>query len=247
MKKIVALLLLVIAVSQVHAQDTVITSTPKKRDWSKSNVASRPKDHFMIQLGYNHWSKTPDSIQTSGLPRSINVYFLMDFPFKTNPRYSVAVGAGIANDHQSFKDTYIDITGMRADKLSFIDVGDTNHFKKYRLSTTYLEAPIELRFSSDPENNMKSWKGAIGVKVGTLIGAATRGKDLVNKDGGSINAYVMKEKASRYFNKTRLSVMGRVGWGIVSIYASYQINAFVKEGFGPDIRPLQFGVTVSGL
>lgn len=160
---------------------------------------------------------------------------------------SVALGAGVGVDNQKFSKTYIDISGQKADKLSFIDVSDTNYFKKYKLTTTYLEAPVELRFSSDPEHNLKSWKAAIGVKVGTLISATTRGKTLVNSNGGTVNAYTMKEKATRYFNKTRLSVTGRIGWGIASIYASYQVNAFIREGSGPDIRPFQIGLTLSGL
>ncbi|MBC7848900.1 MAG: hypothetical protein H7Y31_04150 [Chitinophagaceae bacterium] len=248
MKKVVTLVTgLVLFVGLYAQRDTTQPVSRTKRDWSKVNVANRPKDHFLLQLGYNSWTKAPDSLQFSGIPLSYNFYFLMDFPFKTNPRYSVAIGAGIATDNMTFENTSIDITGSRADRLSFTDVGDTNHFKKYKLINTYLEAPVELRFSSDPEQNMKSWKGAIGVKVGTMIGAGTRGKSLVNSAGNSVNNYVLKERAKRYFNSTRLSVMGRFGYGIFSIYASYQINAFIKEGAGPDVRPLQVGLTISGL
>mgnify|MGYP003529891285 FL=1 len=85
------------------------------------------------------------------------------------------------------------------------------------------------------------------MKVGTLIGAGTRGKTLVNKSGNTVNSYVLKERSKRYFNSTRLSITGRVGYGAFSLYASYQINAFIKEGTGPDIRPLQVGLTISGL
>ena len=80
-----------------------------------------------------------------------------------------------------------------------------------------------------------------------MVGAHTRGKDFVNKNGATLNAYVLKEKTTKYFNTTRLSVTGRIGWGIVSLYATYQVNPFIKEGFGPDVRPLQFGVMLSGL
>jgi len=246
MKKIVAFLFVLMALNQVHAQDSVVTpAVKKKKDWT--SVLTRPKDHFMVQFGYNLWTEKTDTINTSGFPRSVNVYFLMDFPFKTDPRWSVAIGAGYANDWQTFKDTYIDITGSRGNRLAFYNVKDTNHFSKYRLSTSYLEAPLELRFSSTPERNMSSWKAALGVKIGWMVGAHTRGKDFVNKNGTTINDYVLKEKTSKYFNTTRLSVMGRIGWGIVSLYAAYQVNPFIKEGFGPDVRPLQFGVMISGL
>jgi hypothetical protein len=247
MKKVVVLFFGILALAQSWAQDTTGTGKSGRKDWSKVSMANRPKDHFLIQVGYGSWTKKPDSINTKGIPLSVNVYFMMDFPFKGNPRYSVAFGAGVGTDNISFEKTYIDVTGMRADKLSFVNVADTNYFKKYKLSTTYLEAPIELRFAGNPEYSLKSWKGALGVKVGTLVGAGTRGKTLVNKSGNTVNSYVLKERSKRYFNSTRLSITGRVGYGAFSLYASYQINAFIKEGTGPDIRPLQVGLTISGL
>lgn len=248
MKKVVGFLLLVCAFSFTQAQDSVIVSKSKKKDWSKVNLNGRPKDHFLIQMGYNSWTKKPDTLQTKGLPLSFNFYFMLDFPFKGDPRWSAAIGAGFGVDNQKFENTSIDIAGLKSStELHFNNVKDTTHFKKYKLTNTYLEAPVELRFSSNPEDNMHSWKGAIGVKVGTMISATTRGKTLLNGSGGTINNYVEKQKSKRFFNGTRLSVMGRFGYGIVSVYAAYQFNPFIKDGVGPDIRPLQVGITISGL
>ena len=246
MKNAIVVFLMLASVVFARAQDSSLTKKSRK-DWSKVNLANRPKDHFLLQVGYGTWTKRPDSIVTAGIPISYNFYFMMDFPFKSSPQYSVAVGAGIATDNQSFDKTYIDISGSKTNKIGFINVADTNHFKKYRLTTTYAEAPIELRFTSDPVSNLKSWKAALGVKVGTIIGAGTRGKNLVDKNGNTVNAYVLKERSKRYINSTRISIMGRFGYGIVSVYASYQINTFFKEGTGPDVRPLQVGITISGL
>ena len=53
---------------------------------------NRSNDHLLIQLGINSWANMPDSIQTKGLSRTFNIYFMMDFPFKTNPHFSVAAG-----------------------------------------------------------------------------------------------------------------------------------------------------------
>lgn len=248
MKKVVGFLLLACAFSLTQAQDSVIVSKSKKKDWSKVNLNGRPKDHFLIQMGYNSWTKKPDTLQTKGLPLSFNFYFMLDFPFKSDPRWSAAIGAGFGIDNQKFENTSIDLAGLKSStELHFNNVKDTTHFKKYKLTNTYLEAPVELRFSSNPEDNMHSWKGAIGVKVGTMISATTRGKTLLNGSGGTINNYVEKQKSKRFFNGTRLSVMGRFGYGIVSVYAAYQFNPFIKDGVGPDVRPLQVGITISGL
>lgn len=246
MKQLVVLLLPLLSFSAIVAQDSTALNKGN-RDWSQLNLSNRPKDHFMIQLGYDSWTQKPDSISTTGLPRSINVYLMFDLIFKTAPRFSVGIGAGIGSDNVYFEKTIIDITGRNANRLGFENVADTNHFKKYKLNTAYLEAPVELRFTANPASPNKSWKGAIGVKVGTLLNAHTKAKNLQNKSGDVISTYIAKERSKRYFNSTRFSVTGRVGYGVLSLYASYQVNAFIKEGFGPDIRPLQIGLTISGL
>jgi hypothetical protein len=211
------------------------------------NIANRSKDHLLLQLGFDNWANMPDSINTRGISRSFNMYFMFDFPFKTNPHLSVGIGAGIATNNMYFKDTYIDIAGRTANRLSFKDVSDTTRFKKYKLLTSFLEAPVEFRYSAKPENPKKSFKAAIGVKVGTMLAASTKGKNQLNSAGQSVNNFTQKEKSKKYFNTTRLSATARVGYGNLSIYGSYQVNTFIKEGFGPDVRPYSIGITLSGL
>ncbi|MBD0284692.1 MAG: PorT family protein [Bacteroidota bacterium] len=206
----------------------------------------RSNDHFLIQLGYTTWQGKPDSIKTTGFPRTFNAYFLFDFPFKTNPHLSVAFGAGVATDNIYFSKTNVGIK-ENTSTLRFRNVADTSHFKKYKLATTYLEAPVELRFSSNPEDNKKSFKIALGAKVGTLVGAATKGKNLQNKSGNNIGSYIQKEKSKHFFNQNRLSATGRIGYGSFSLFVSYSLTPLFKEGLAPAIRPLTVGLTLSGL
>lgn len=217
-----------------------------KKDWSKVSLANRSNDHFMIQLGYDKWAGQPDSIKTKGLSRSLNVYFMLDFPFKTDPRFSIGLGAGVSGSSTFFDKTIVQVAGGGS-RLAFRNVADTNYYKKFKLSTVYLEAPIELRFATDPEHNARSWKFAVGGKIGTMINAHTKGKNLLNKSGNTINAYTMKETSKRFFNSTRLSATARVGIGVFSLFGSYQVNNYLKDGAGPDLHPYSVGLSISGL
>jgi hypothetical protein len=172
---------------------------------------------------------------------------MFDFPFKTSPRFSVGLGLGLGTDNFYLDKMTVDIAGRSNNTLSFRNVSDTNYFKKYKVATTFLEIPVELRFAANPENTNKSWKVAVGGKVGTMLSAMTKGKNLMSRNGGTILSYTEKIKSKRFFNSTRLSVTGRISKGIFGIYGSYQINQFVKDGAGPDIRPFQIGLTISGL
>lgn len=219
----------------------------KKLNLAQLGIANRSKDHLLIQVGIDNWANKPDSISTKGLSRSFNMYLMFDFPFKTNPHLSVAVGAGISTSNIYFNNTYVDIAGKTNTSLSFTDVSDTTRFKKFKLMTTFLEAPVEFRYVRNPALPKKSFKAALGGKIGTMLSATTKGKNLLNGSGNNINAYTQKEKSKRFFNTTRISVTGRAGFGSLSVFGSYQVNAFVKEGFGPDVRPYSVGLTLSGL
>jgi hypothetical protein len=243
MKKIALFAVSCFLINSLVAQDSTITIKKKKEP---INLAGRANDHLMIQLGYTGWAGQPDSINTSGFSKSFNVYFMFDFPFKTNPKLSMAFGPGISSDHIIFKDTYVGIKDI-TETLQFRDQSDTNHFKKTKLNTTYLEAPIEFRYTANPLNSDKSFKFAIGAKVGTLIKAHTRNKDFEDKNGNTLNSYTMKESSKRFFNTTRLVGTARVGLGHFTLYGSYQITSLFKEGVAADIKPFSIGLTISGL
>jgi Outer membrane protein beta-barrel domain len=240
MKKI-ALFFVVFAVSaSVSAQEKPATKT--------SDIVNRAGDHIVLQLGSDIWMNAPDSITShkKGLARSANVYVMMDKPLKSDNRYSFAFGLGVGTSNMYFKRYKTDIASTST-KLPFTNLDSANHFKKYKLTTAYLEVPVELRFTNDIKNPKKSLKAAIGVKVGTLLNAHTKGKTLQSKTGSVVNNYIEKQSDKHFFNSTRLAVTARVGFANYSLFASYQINGLLKDGAGPQIKPLQVGISLSGL
>lgn len=241
MKKILSLSICAFLSMSLFAQENPVP--PKKKQ--TIDLSNRPNDHLLLQLGYTKWNGKPDTINTSGLSKSINGYFMFDFPFKTNPHLSMAFGPGISSDHILFTKTHVGIKD-NTPTFQFTNQSDTNNFKKTKLATVYLEAPVEFRYSGDPLTG-KGIKFAIGVKVGTLISAHTRNSKFQSKSGTTLNDYVMKEASKRFFNKTRLSGMVRIGYGHFSIYGSYQFTTLFKDGLGPVVKPFSIGLTLSGL
>src|ERR1700733_8643322 len=132
MKKITLLCFCALLATALFAQDSTVT---RKKP---INLSNRANDHFLLQLGYAGWNGTPDTIKTGGLSRSINIYLMLDFPFKTNPHLSMAAGPGSGSDHISFKKTYVGIKHATP-TLRFINQADTTHFKKTIIATAYLE------------------------------------------------------------------------------------------------------------
>ena len=206
-----------------------------------SQLSGRAADHFMLQLGYNGWASAPDSFRTGGLNRTFNMYFMFDFPFKSDSRFSAAIGAGIGTDNMFFKKTSVD---LRKYPLNFMH--DTvSTYKKYKIATGYLEVPVELRYASNPTHFNKSFKVALGMKVGTMVDAHTKAK--ISRDREGYGGYTQKIRDKRNFNTTRLAATLRVGYGVFSIFGTYQLNEFIREGAGPNVKPYSIGLTISGL
>ena len=223
------------------------TAKPVKKDWSKTDLARRANDHFMFQLGYDNWAGTPDSIHIQGFNRSVNVYFMFDFPFKTDPRFSIGAGLGIGCSNIFFHQQEVLVAAYSNTTLAFPDEAGGNHYKKFKLVTTYLEAPIELRYCLDPENTNKSWKFAVGAKVGLMLSAYTKAKTLQNSAGQTLGNYIQKESSKQFFNTTKLAGTARINKGVFGLFGQYQFNSLIKNSAGPAVFPFSAGITITGL
>lgn len=238
MKKLLFIVFALVTVSAASAQDKKV----------KGGFMTRTGDHLMLQLSSDHWIGAPDSIKSrmKGLSRGLNFYVMLDQRFKGSPQWSVAFGLGVGTSGVYFKNMAVDLKS-KTTTLPFRNVDSIDHFKKYKLATSFLEVPLELRFTLHPENESKSFKAALGVKVGTALNVHTKGKTLVDKNGSGLNSYTAKESARGFFNSTRLAATARIGYGNFSLFGSYQINNILKDGVGPDMKLLQVGLTFSGL
>ena len=175
---------------------------------------------------------------------------MLDLPFKTDPRFSVALGPGIGVDNMFFEETNITIANIQK-PLEFQNLADTNHFDKYKLVNAFAELPLELRFVMNPQNSNKSFKVAIGAKFGVLVSAHTKGKRWVDKNDNLVpgfnEKFIQKNKDKYFFNGNRLAGTFRVGYGFLTAFATYQIGSLIKEGQGPQVKPYVIGLTISGL
>jgi outer membrane protein with beta-barrel domain len=260
MKKYFVTAMIFLAATAVFAQKSDTTSILRKapvanppsksvkKDWSKVVLSNRrAADHFMFQLGYDNWAGAPDSIHIQGFNRSANFYFMYDFPFKTDPRFSIGAGIGIGSSNIFFHQQEVMVAAYANSTLAFPDESEENHYKKFKLVTTYLESPIEMRFALDPEHTNSSWKFAVGVKVGLLLSAYTKAKDLETATGQVLGDYIQKESSKQFFNSTKLAGTARVSKGPIGIFGQFMVNGLIKSSAGPSVFPFSMGIMLSGL
>lgn len=242
MKKLLFIVFALVTVTASYAQQK------EKEKKKNTGFMSRTGDHLMLQLTSDYWIGTPDSIdqRINGFARGANVYIMLDQRFKGAQQWSVAFGIGVGTSNMYFKNMVVDIKA-KTNKLPFNVVDSIDHFKKYKLTTAFLEIPLELRFTLKPQQEMKSIKFAVGVKVGTALNVHTKGKNLLDKNGTLINSYTAKETGKSYFNTTRLAATARVGYGNFALFGSYQFNNIFKDGVAAEMKLIQVGLNFSGL
>lgn len=214
----------------------------------KTDFSPKANDHFMVQFSSDNWLDAPDSIRskTKSISRGANVYVMYDKSFKENPKYSIAFGIGIGTSNVYFDKMTVNINGSTP-QLGFYNLDTTFHFSKFKVSTAYAEIPLEFRYFSNPKNPNKSFKLALGAKIGTLINAHSKGKTLLNGSGTTINQFTQKVSAKGYFNTTRIAATARVGYGNFSVFGSYNLTTMFKDNVAANIKLLQLGICFSGL
>lgn len=233
----VLLLAILLPFTSAMAQDVVKEKNDKKDEKVVKKLA---RDFLMLEFMYCGWLNTPDSINTSGIGRGFNVYLCYDFPFK-NSSFSFAGGIGIGTDNIYLGGNQeIMLNGTDSLTSQAIFQPESRTYKKYKLTTTYLEAPFELRYFGNKYNRNRGFKAAIGLRVGTLIGAHTKGKE----EGTKI---VYKVGTKNYLETWRFAATARVGWGNFTIKGTYNLTNLYKENLGPPITPYSIGLCITGL
>ena len=244
MKKVILSLLTILLFSGLAKAQT---ATKEKK---MADLSSRPADHLMIQFGVDSWSGGPDSVKTSGIGKHFNIYFMMDKPFKSNNKFSLAYGLGFGTNNQYIdKGTYVDLA-QSANTIQFKQLDSiANRFDKQKVATVYVQVPAELRYYSNPANPAKSWKFAAGLKVGLLFKGYTKAKDFQTFQGSSIygKTYIQKVSNKRFFTSNDITLTARAGYGLLSLNVGYSVTPVLRDGFGPSFNRLSVGLSISGL
>ncbi|MEP7163055.1 MAG: outer membrane beta-barrel protein [Ferruginibacter sp.] len=240
MRKLLVVVLVLLASMPAFSQTA--------KDKKNKDILSRSGDHLMLQLSSDHWLGAPDSVKShiKGFSRGINVYAMLNKPFRADPRFSIAFGIGVGSSNIYFKKMTVDIAATTT-ALPFTATDTTEHYKKFKLSNTFLEVPIEFRFTSNPETPNKAIKVALGAKIGTMLNAHTKAKTLQDASGKTISNAIEKTNTKSYFNTTRLALTARIGYGNFTLFGAYNVTAMFKDAVAADIKLLQVGLTFSGL
>jgi hypothetical protein len=224
MKKIALLCFLVAVLVPSFAQEVA----PKK-------TSARPDipGTFVLEIGLNRALGAPSQFK-QGLwgSRSLNIYYQYELRILKS-RFSFVPGIGFSLERWKFKDgrilAYNDASvGTELALWAPNRLGYTSGVRKSQLITNYFEIPVELCYRTRPEDPARSFKIAIGGRIGYLFDSFSKVK---YKDDGQVKH--IKDKQDFELTKIRYGLTGRIGVGNVSLFGYYNLNSLFESGKGP--------------
>jgi len=111
---------------------------------------------------------------------------------------------------------------------------DSINYTKNKITMTYFQVPLLLNYTINPYNRKRSVRLSAGPYASLLIHSHTKRESA--KQGTE------KEYDSFNLNSLQYGVSARVGYRFVELYCNYALNPLFRDGRGPDLHALSFGI-----
>jgi hypothetical protein len=194
---------------------------------------AKRKFTFGLDVFTDIWQDTPAALDEKTINPGVNIFGSYNFMFgESNVSLSPGIGLGV---HNMFTDTWLRVT---SDSAFFEAIPETLSYKKYKMTNTYFDIPIELRYKSEGE-----FRVAVGFKFGFLMKAQSKykGDNYIEETSDQV---IIKTGKFNFIEKNRYGFTGRIGYKWLNIWAYYQLSTLFEEGKGPAMYPISVGITV---
>lgn len=221
-KKLTILLLFILSGSAAVAQGT--TDAPEKKK-GRPNIPGT----FQLDLGFNFPSEKAGFNTSFFGSTAVNIYYFYDMRLGKS-KFSIHPGIGFGLERYKFNNNKTLGYNTTQDTV-FMVPSQFSNLRKTKLITNYLDIPLEVRFSTRPDDPNRSFKISLGFKVGVLFDSYTKQK--YSDDGEK-----KKEKNKQNFNlfPIRYGPYFRIGGGNLSVFGYYSISPLFKNGgFGEKV------------
>jgi len=236
MKKVIVLLITVLCMGTLLAQET----SSRSRSSFNSDYQTYKKVSFGTDFTYDIWQSMPEAVGRKGFNRSAS--FFATYNFRLNEsKFYVCPGLGF-----NFRNIYgkallerDSITG-----ITYVPIPKGTSYKKAKTTLSYIELPIDLRYS------YKRFQAGIGIKVSCNIGVASKYKGKQFKEDGMAGAASegsqIKEKWLQIPDAERFQFGAqlRVGYSWIHAYGYYSFSKVFKKSTEIEMYPISVGISV---
>ncbi len=216
------LLLAAFLCSNTMAQESSDTPQPSRR-----SLPDLPGS-FVLEFGFHRALDAPDTFDIGFWgSRTVNVYYQLDKRIG-NSKFSVHPGIGLSLERFKLTNNYTLTSTVSETQL--IPASDLYPgVKKSMLITNYIDVPVEIRFSTRPDDPSRSFRASIGGRVGYLYDSFTKIK---YSDEGEVRS--IKNKQNYNLRKLRYGAFFKIGVGNLGLITHYNITPLFDDNEGPE-------------
>lgn len=240
--------------------------------WLRKNRTKKFRGHWAgVGLGLNGYVNPQfnsnfgmaDSYLSLRFEKSMNVnlnFFEQNIPLNKAKTIGMVTGLGLSfNDYRFSNPTYLDNS---AQQLTGYFIRETS-VRKSKLSATYLSVPLLFEFQDIADKRSRRFFMSFGIIGNVKIHSHTkiyfndpnepyRLQDPATGNylspgyvtPGKDNRNIMKNTSGYFLNPFRVDATIRVGFPLLSLYASYGLTPMFQTGKGPEVHQWTLGVAL---
>ncbi len=195
------------------------------------NLLTTSDGNINLAFADRNWENEPIKSMTW------NLNFYGAFIPITRDRHTFGLETGLGLTYRSFglENNELDIVADN-DETTLIENPDGLKYDKNKFRATYISVPALIAFNSSltSKNNFHFSAGVIGnLRIGSIY------KQKYDKDGETNR---VKTRDDFNLSPLTLDATARIGYAGVTFFFNYGLTSLFKEGQGPDVIPMTFGV-----
>ena len=209
-----------------------ITFTASAQNETPEKFSRRPDipGTFVLEFGFNRDLSAPEDFSLGFFgSRAVNIYYQYDIRILKSS-FSFVPGIGLSLERFKFGNEYT-LDYDANDLGSIVMVAPANapvpDIRKSQLITNYIDIPLEIKYSTKPDDPARSFKISVGGRVGYMYDSFTKIK---YKEDGEVKK--LKSKEDFNLNKFRYGLTARIGIGNFSLFGYYNLTPLFEEGKG---------------
>jgi len=185
---------------------------------------------FALEFGFNFDSGAPEQFSLGFWgSRTFNLYYQYELRILKS-KFSFVPGIGLSLERFGFNNDYtLDHDPADPRSIVMIPPGESIYpnTKKSQLITNYIDVPLELRFSTNPDDPARSFKISFGGRIGYMYDSFTKIK---YKEDTQVKK--IKDKQEFNLSPLRYGLTTRLGIGGFSLFGYYNLTPLFEEGEG---------------
>lgn len=218
--KILVSLTIILALSKITCAQKPEATMP-----SLKKVGSM-QDNLILSIGLCNWISVPEQSSTETFQSREFGVLIMGERMISSGKLGLGFGLGFSSQNVH-SDSYFS-KSVDGSKTYMIKLPDEVEYTINKISLNFIDAQLELRLHTAPNQKAKRFKLSLGAKAGILLQSHTKYKDddTINKKSGVSD-----------LNKYQYGLISRLGYGNWAIGGYYSLVGIFQDDKGPKLVP----------